>query len=135
LSEGLDQIRSEVAADRGLPADAVSFMTGGTLAEVEASADALVHLLGTSHDEPAQEPTTDPFATARAAKAERQRALLAAFTGRSEPTRDAAGRYARSGFDGGARSPIPSRADPRHEHDELIVRLAARSKLGRSDPF
>jgi hypothetical protein len=105
LSAELAQLRSEIAAERGLSAESVSFLTGVTLEEVEAQADRLVKVVGTTDAQPEREPAADLFSTARAAKAERQQALLAVVAGRSEQPRDPAGRYAGRGFDGGHVSP------------------------------
>lgn len=133
MSEGpLDQLKAELVQDRGLPDGAVSFLSGSSVAELEASADALIKVLG-SHVQPAPEASANPFTTARAAKAERQRALLAAFIGRSGQPRDAGERYARSGFDGGARQPVPAPRDAEREHSELVSLLAYQSKLGHGD--
>jgi hypothetical protein len=47
-SADLESLRAEIAAARGLGADAVSFLDGSTLAEIEAQADALAKVIGTS---------------------------------------------------------------------------------------
>jgi hypothetical protein len=46
----LDSRRREVAAARGLGADAATFLTGSTLDELEAHADAFAKVLGTSDE-------------------------------------------------------------------------------------
>ena len=79
--------------------DATRFLTGVTLEEIEAQADRLVRLGAVAR--PSQEPALDLSTTARAAKAERRRGLLAVLTGRSEQPCDSAGRYVSRGFDGG----------------------------------
>jgi hypothetical protein len=123
MNAELDRVRAEVAAARGLAAEAVAFLDGQTLEQIETQADGLAKLVGTHDPQPGQGPTVDLFATSRAAKTERQRALLASFTGRSEQPRNERGQFA--SFDGGARQPVPAPRDPASEHQELIVRLAA----------
>jgi hypothetical protein len=132
VSGELDRVRAEVAADRGHPAGAVSFLDASILERIEAQADALVKL-ATSRAQRRQEPAGDWLAKARAEKAERQRMLLASFTQTAPQPRDEAGRFVSTGFDGGARQPIPPVGDPVREHAEVVSRLAYQSKLGRSD--
>ena len=98
-------LRAEVAAARGLGPDAATFLTGSALAEVEASADALVQLLGErGHAE--ETGPDDLFARASVEKAARKERLLAALSGPAPQPRDDAGRYA--SYDGRARTPAPS---------------------------
>jgi hypothetical protein len=127
----LDELRHAVAAEFGLPPQAVPFLTGTTLEEVEASAGALAKLLGSSAHEPEQaEPLADLFANAATEKARRQRALVETLHGRPQQARDAHGRFA-GGFDGGCRTPVPAPADPYADHDRLVADLSLLTKIGR----
>jgi hypothetical protein len=132
MSAELDRVRREVASGRGLPDGAVGFLDGQTLEQIEAQADGLAKVL----DRPRQVPPAapDPITVARAAKTERKRSLVASLAGRPAHRRGRAGRFT-SGFDGGARQPIPTPSDPVRDHAELVAQLAYRSKLGGSDPF
>ena len=124
MSEGMDEIRALVAAERGLSPDAAAFLTGSSLAELEASADGLVALVST---QPSQEERPDLLTAARAEKARRKQELLTALGRKKQPRRDALGRYAGS-FDGGARRPVPAPADPEAEHASLVGHLALQSR-------
>jgi hypothetical protein len=130
MSTSLDAVRHEVAAARGLDAQAARFVHGETVEELEDSADRLASLLNREPTQ-ARAAVPDLFSTATKEKAARNDALVAMFSGRQPQQRDEAGRYA-SGFDGGARRPLPAPGDPEREHGELVNRLAADSKLGRS---
>jgi hypothetical protein len=114
VSSDWDRVCAEVAADHGLPAGAESFLTGSTLDEIEAEADALVKVLGASERQP--EPTLDPISEALRQKQRKRQQLLAAITGRREQPRDRQGRYV--SFDGGARQPVPG---PPPTHDEYLT--------------
>jgi hypothetical protein len=113
-----DELRSLVAREHGLDDEAAGFLNGSTLAELEASAAALVKLLGQRHEEEPAAEAPNPFAGAAIAKDARQRALLGALTGRSPQRRDERGRY--TSFDGGARQPI---SRPPESHDAWLIRL------------
>jgi hypothetical protein len=134
MSDGIDELRVDLARERGLPDTAASFLQGRTVAEVEAQAGTLVALLGKTRAarEPEPAPAPNPFAIATAQK-ERKRAVLALFTGRASQPRDAKGRYA--GFDGGARQPVPERAsDPERDHGELVAQIVRLRRIfGVSD--
>jgi hypothetical protein len=135
MSEMLDEVRKAVATDRGLPDGAEAFVSGTSLAELEASADALSRLVA-SHSRPERSEPQDLFVRTRAEKAERQRTILAMFTGRGPQARNDLGQFSsRGSFDGGARQPVAAPRDAEQEHGKLIGHLAAESKLGRSDPF
>jgi hypothetical protein len=119
----------------------VAFLDATTLEGIEGQADALVKVLGTRDDQPrppvpngtvAQESVGDWLARARAAKQERQRALLASFVGRPPQPRNALGQFTSTGFDGGARQPVRPAGDPVREHAQVVAQLAGLSKLGRS---
>jgi len=138
VTDGLDEVRADLAAARGLPPAAISFLTGSTAEEVEAQADRLAELLVDREAGQAEpEPPVGFFEQAFAAKAARKREVVALFTGRpqaqSQP-RDEHGRFvARVGaFDGGARQPAPIRRSPEEEHGEVITQLARLSRLGGS---
>jgi hypothetical protein len=134
----LDQLRHTIASEHGLSPTAAKLLSGTSVSELEASADALERLLA-DYDARAQE--TEPAATnlltaARAKQQERKRRLHALLTGHPEQPRDARGRYAArgGGFDGGAARQTPALPrDAAREHDMAVVEHAARSKRGRSD--
>jgi Methyltransferase domain len=121
----VDELRAEVAAAHGLPPGSASFLTGATVAEVEASARAFATLVGQRSQEP--DPPVGVFERAAAAKAERKRELADLFCGRPPQPRDEHGRFA-VGFDGGARQPVPQRRSPEREHNELLVALSRFSR-------
>ena len=58
------------------------------------------------------------------------------FTGHTQQPREKAGRYARFGFDGGARQSIPSAAalTPEEAHGQVGVGLARLRALGGGFP-
>jgi hypothetical protein len=119
--------REIVAAEYGLSPEAAKFLQGETLEEVEGSAATLVQLLGEHRDEqPAQ--ALDPITAGMRAKAERKAELHALFTGRTPQPRDDQGRFSTSGFDGGARKPVPPPRDPEREHNEMVMQMAALSR-------
>jgi hypothetical protein len=133
-----DDPREIVAAEYGLTPEAAKFLVGETLDEVEASAVALMQLIGRDEGrdpDPAPAPQAhDPITAALAAKAQRKRALAAIFTGREPQRRDERGRF--TGFDGGARKPTPPRRDPEREHGQLIAHMATFSRtFGTSVPW
>jgi hypothetical protein len=119
VTDELDALRSEVAATHGLGADAVPFLAGTALAEIEASAGLLASLVASSGAEEQTAPLAALFTHGAARKAERQRALIQALHGRQPQARDELGRWARS-FDGGARRPPPS---PGPTHEEWLAQL------------
>jgi hypothetical protein len=121
MSDGIDQLRVDLARERGLPDGAATFLEGRTVAEVEAQADTLAVLLGTTHaaGEPEPAPAPNPFVIASAQKERRKRELAAMFTGRTPQPRDARGRFA-SGFDGGARLPVIEPSDALRDHDRFV---------------
>jgi hypothetical protein len=132
MSAELDSLRIDIAATRGLGADAAKFLDGTTLAEIESQADALAQVIGASgerceHDDVAG---ADVFTIALQEKARRKATLAALFSGRAAQPRDDAGRYARAtSFDGGARQPIPAAKSPEQAHGELIGQLAALRRI------
>jgi hypothetical protein len=113
-----------VAAQHGLGVRASSVLTGTTVAEVEASADVLVKLLGTAQARREPEPVAveDVFTAAARAKAERRAQLAAMFAGRAPQHRDDRGRLT-GGFDGGAR---PTRPPAPPSHDEWVADVIRR---------
>jgi hypothetical protein len=117
MSEPLDALRAEVAAGHGLPAGAESFLTGSTLEEIEAEADALVKVLGASERQPEPEPALDPITAALRQKQQKRQQLVAAVIGRRQQPRDRQGRFTVS-FDGGARQPVPP---PPPTHGEYLT--------------
>jgi hypothetical protein len=126
--DDLEQVRRTVAADHGLPAGSESFLTGSTLAEVEASAATFAKLVEERRRE--SEPPVGVFERAAAAKAQRKRELVDLFSGRAPQPRDERGRYAASGrgFDGGTRTPVPVPQSPVEAHDEIVVQMARLSR-------
>ena len=130
MSAGLDEVRSAIAARHGLTESATGFLVGSNVAELEASAGALSRLLSErEHSQPEPEPF-DIFAAGRAAKIERQRAIVAMASGRRAPQpRDPSGRF--GSFDGGARRTVVARpADPAKDHAETVLKLARARALG-----
>ena len=85
----LQQLRREVAEERGLPVAAESFLTGTTLTELAASAELLAELLAAREAPPAG---------ARAGKARQQQALIETLHPRPDPPRDQQGRFASTGL-------------------------------------
>ena len=129
----LDELRREVAADHGLPAAALPFITAATLQEIEAQAGTLARLRGTTSSEQESKqaaPLADLFSNAAAEKARRQRALVAALHGRPSQPRDGRGRFS-TGFDGGARQPVPAPRDPERDHSELLGQIVGLSRVFR----
>jgi hypothetical protein len=122
-----------VAAEYGLSREAAKFLQDETVEELEESATALADLLGRSgHQVPDDAPALDPITAGLRAKAERKAELHALFTGREPPQRDERGRYASTGFDGGARRTVRQR-DPEREHGELLGMMTSLSRtFGRS---
>lgn len=117
-----DDPRELVAAEHGLDAQAAAFLSGTTLDELEASASKLAKLIGEREsEEPPVARGFDLFASARAAKVDRQQKLAALFCGRLEQARDERGRFVSSGFDGGAQQQ-PVRPEP-ETHDQTLTRL------------
>jgi hypothetical protein len=136
MSDGIDELRVDLARERGLPDAAVSFLRGGTVAEVEAEADTLAALLGTTRvaREPECGPAQNPFTIAVAQKQQRKRELLATFSGRHpQQPRDARGRFAT--FDGGARQSVPAPRDPEADHNELVNRVATVARMFARSEF
>jgi hypothetical protein len=124
----LDSLRLEVAASRGLGPRAVAFLDAETVEAIEAQADQLVAVLGTTdRQRPEQEPAqVDPITLALQAKARRKHELVQSIIGRPQQARDERGRFLPrgSGFDGGARPALPVRSDPIVEHDRIVGQLA-----------
>jgi hypothetical protein len=121
-----------IAAHHGLGPDAARFLNGETVDELEAQAADLAKLLGAHPErEPEPEPQpANPFAAlfGNREKHRRERAIIAAVTGRTRP-RDPRGRFtalvttpvkapARNLFDAGPRTPPPL---PPPSHDEWLV--------------
>jgi hypothetical protein len=125
MSTELDALRGEVAAAHGLPAGAAGFLTATSLEGLERQAAGLKALTP-----PSQEPVSapDPITVALATKTERKTAALAIFTGRPPQPRDQAGRFTSSGFDGGARQPLPAPRDAMAEHGQWVAALARASR-------
>jgi hypothetical protein len=64
-----------------------------------------------------------------AAREKAQATLAALFSGRTAQPRDEAGRFTSSGFDGGARQPLPVRRDPEREHGQLVAQLVSLRRI------
>jgi hypothetical protein len=130
MTDDLDELRHQVAAMHGLPEQAAGFLSGETLTEIEASADALARLFAVSAPETGQTPEPDALTyaitNASTVKAARQRALVDALHPRPQPSRDEQGRFA--SFDGGFRGGAPVTGSPETEHSQLIVSLALRAR-------
>jgi hypothetical protein len=115
-ADGLDAVRRDAAAARGLDEAAVAFLHGETVDEIESSADRFATLLGkreTSEQEPGS--VGDLLAGATRAKQERRDALVDVLVGRAVRPRDESGRFA-SGFDGGARESNVAAEPETHDH-------------------
>jgi hypothetical protein len=123
------ELRRTIAAEHGLDEQAAALLTGESVAELERSASALAQLLAERREQPESESARDFFAEARRAKDAKKRALVDALTGRASQPRDERGRF--TGFDGGARQPIPTRRPPEQEHDELVGKLMSLSRTFR----
>lgn len=130
----LESLRRNIAAARGLDADALNFVSGSNVDEIEASADALATLIDTS-GESQQDSTAELglFADIAATTARRKQALTALFCGRGPQPRDEPGRFAprAASFDGGARAPVPIAKPPEQAHAELLGHLIAASRMYR----
>ncbi len=128
MNEPDEALRRLVATDHGLDPEAAKLLSGSTLAELECSADALAGMLE-AHGaiESRQKPTADLFADLRAAKEQRQRALVDALVGRQsvQQPRGDDGRYA-SSFDGGVRENPPP---PPQSHESWLIDVL-RSRKG-----
>lgn len=120
----LDQLRRELANERGLPEAAAGFLTATTIAGLETQADELAALAGATspEPEPEPEPLAGLFDRAPAEKQRRQRALIAALHGPAPRARDERGRFAAVSFDGGAREPAPTEPE---SHDSWLIRVLA----------
>ena len=131
MIDGLDELRADLARERGLPDSAVSFLQGGTVAELEAQADTLGGLLGTTHAQREPEPAPAPNLrdVALAEKARRRQELVALVSGRAPQPRDAAGRFATTGFDGGDGASLPVPRDPEADHNATVSQLANLRRL------
>jgi hypothetical protein len=129
----LDRLRGEVAAQAGLPREAVKFIGGETVAEMEDSATRLAGLLGTQArtGEPrAVDPVAGLFTAGASVKAQHSRRLLESLHGiPARQPRDAVGRFRSGGMDGGAR-PLPPAKPP--SHDQLLGRLLAARQADRA---
>jgi hypothetical protein len=130
-----DELKAVIAAQHGLDREASRLLQGTSIEELEQSAIALAKLLGKDAEpDPVADSPPDLFADAAEMKAARQAALASALTGPSQGrARDAQGRFAATGtgFDGGAREPMPARRSPEAEHGQLIGQMAAISRTFR----
>jgi len=128
----LDALRAEVASAHSLDARTVPFLVGLSVEEVEASAREFAQLAATSGarvEVDYDDPLPHAFVNARAEKRRRQRELATALHGPRLPARDEHGRFARRGFDGGARTPVPIGQPPEQAHSALAGQLAGLSRL------
>jgi hypothetical protein len=120
VSDPLDALRREIVVARGLGPDAARFLTGGTLRELEASADKLAALLGADTDR-GQE-SSSPFVAMATAKQRSREALTRLFTGPTPPPqlRDERGRFSSkpATLDGGAR---PGLQRPTQTHEQWLI--------------
>jgi hypothetical protein len=108
-------VRRTVAREHGLPVNAIQFLSGETVTEVEQSASRLAAVFRERNEqheraEQARSPSGF-FDVAAAEKAERKRTLVNALTGRVQQPRDHQGKFAAAdqpavGFDGGVREPV-----------------------------
>jgi hypothetical protein len=130
-------LREAIAGEYGLGDQAAALLTGSTVAELEQSAAALARLLSRNLQaaDRREEPTPGMgfFAAAAAARDARKRELTELFTGRTSPSRDERGRWAKpaTGFDGGARReglPVPK--SPEQAHNELVAQASSRRPRG-----
>jgi hypothetical protein len=129
-----DDLRSAIALAHGLDQDAATFLTGETIEQLEQSADQLARLVETHHQESEPAPQVDPITAALQDKARRKRELADTIIGRPRQPRDEHGRYASTGFDGGARASLPRPKDPEAEHGRVVLQLARMRALGGSFP-
>jgi hypothetical protein len=131
----LESLRYDIAASRGLDAGAAGFLTGTTLEEIEASADALARLIDASgeHRQKSAIAGPDLFTGMVESKARQKRELAALFCGRARQPRDEAGRFAQraAGFDGGARASLPIAKPPEQAHADLLGHLITASRVYR----
>jgi hypothetical protein len=130
-----DALRNAIAEAYGLPEQAVKFLEGTTVEEVEQSAVALADLLATSADvSPMGDIEVDPITASLQSKQQRQAARTAAILGPSAQPRDSEGRYTErvADFHGGARQSVPAVPDPVREHGKLVSALAQLRQLGGS---
>jgi hypothetical protein len=132
MSDDLAALRAEIASARGLDPSAVKFLTGRTLVELEASADALERLLTTNRPTESEQVDTiaDLVARDRVGKTQRRRALAASLHAPPPQPRDDRRRFA-AGFDGGARRSLPIAASPEQAHGQLVAELVATSRTFR----
>ena len=140
MTDELAELRADLAAARGLPPAAISFLTGSTAEEVEAQADQLARLIAARVPEQTPEQTNSLMAAlAPGVKQARQRALVQALHGRPSPPRDERGRYAAGSkaisFDGGARTPAPLKGPPEQEHDGWLVDVVAHRRADAGARF
>jgi hypothetical protein len=112
-------LRRQAVNAHGLPPEAVTFLGGSTLAELEESAAALAKLIGERRVEERTTAQPGPFTDMAAAKARRKQQLAAIFTGRTPQRRDEHGRFA-ADFHGGARQSAPL---PPETHETTLMRL------------
>jgi hypothetical protein len=125
--DGLDELRRNLAAERGLDEAALPYITGSTVDEIEQSVDGFAKLIGSHAEQEQQQQPSAPlaglFADAARAKAERKHALFQALTGRSEQARDEQGRFAGSAsLDCGARQAVAAAPET---HDSWLGRVLA----------
>lgn len=130
MTGDLAELRVDVAARHGLDERAAGFLSGETVAAMEASARSLAELFAHRRDPAPEESLSDVIARSLSEKEQRKRALEQALHGPRRPERDAHGRF--TGFDGGARGSQPRPRDPERDHGELVGELASFAKLGRS---
>lgn len=132
MNDELAELRREIAAARGLGPDAVPFLRGQTLHEIEASADALAKLFhaGSGGEQQSPDPLAYALANADADKQRHRRDLVDLVTGRAR-RRDEQGRFTAraAGFDGGARRTVPTHISPEQAHNETILQLARLSRI------
>ena len=122
---GIDRLRADLARERGLPDTALPFLEGGTVLEVEAQADRLAALLGTTRAAPQPEaaPAPDPFAVASEQKQQRKRAGPATVLRPGAATRRSGAGSRRPGDSTGSSSAVPHRGDARPGTRSRLVRL------------
>jgi hypothetical protein len=119
VSEEPSELRKAIAAAQGLDERAAKFLSGQTIEQLEASAEALALLVGQRNEPEPTAPAPDPITGSIAAKRQRKAALHAALTGRApQQPRDERGRLS---FDRGARQPSRPRRDPQRAHGAWLA--------------
>lgn len=134
MSDGIDELRADLARERSLPNGAEKFLTAATADELERQADGLAQMLGTTTEQ-RSEPARDLFTVAADAKATRKQVIIGMFTGAVGQPRDQAGRFTAGGFDGGARATAMPQRDATADHGRLLGGLLGKTVARRGVHF